>query len=654
MRILPFFITILLHLGQIQSPNLAANTIAGQVLGQDTGAPFPAVRVDLMSGSSYSLAQSTSTDHTGFYTFTNVVSGTYKLRFFPDPVSGYIEIFYAEKLNFAAGDLVSLRDGEGLKLDVHLQRGAIITGRITASDGKSLGENVSVTALNAATLMYYNAKADASGVYTLTALPAATYDLSFYGGDFQWYQPAFTSITLRSGEVMQNVDAVLKLGGKLQGQITIDKPWPVSPSFSIIVYDDQKRRVAQRYVDSVGSYEIALYTEDPVRVLFYGPEGVSEIIPEYYQNQNTFETATKVSVKAGEILGNINAELRSRPINRQVVTSVGLPDIIALDYTYAYTVGFSLDQGATWQTVRTAPWFSERNQLPETLAIVPKNDPTQPVRLLVGAEDTLYRSGDGGTTWAAHTFPLMPPCDNGRVTLERLITHPLNANYLYAETVCFRTLPNVPLDLHPVFQLFASYDAGISWQYLRTGFRLFPSPSSSTRMYLVDYTDGTSWYQSDDNGVRWLDRQFDLAGPTLATLTPAAFASDWLYGIDGDGWGWNSQNNGKSWSRWKQNPCTQVLELLSPPGSSHLLLARCASGLYRSLNDGNNWSTLSTEGGLTILAHYGKPGNLFWLRESGLWASSDQGDTWSNLVATPESPFQLPFTLFFPVIDTLQ
>ena len=84
---------------------------------------------------------------------------------------------------------------------------------------------------------------------------------------------------------------------------------------------------------------------------------------------------------------------------------------------------------------------------------------------------------------------------------------------------------------------------------------------------------------------------------------------------------------------------------MAHPTATNVLLMRCAQGLYRSVNGGDNWDKLSDEPGVSLAPDYGTAGRILWVKDDDLWASTDQGATWRRIVF-----WRWPFNVFVPAV----
>jgi hypothetical protein len=302
--------------------------ISGTVTAANGGVPLEDVTVYAFTSRTAELYDYTAYDYTdaaGKYTLSGLETGTYYIRF---AATDYLPSYYNGKSSLAEADGVSATiNTETINIDASLALGGKITGTVTAAAGGALLNNVGVyayTSQSADDYDYYD-YTDASGVYTISGLPAGTYYLKFEATDFlsSYYngreslaEADGVSVTL--GGTTGNIDAALVVGGRISGTVTaegtgtpLEDVYVVAYTPTVTCYITEWTAVASDTTDVNGDYTISGLQTGPYKVKFEPEEyGVSAAyLGEYYNNKNSLALADQFGVTAGQTTGNINAAL---------------------------------------------------------------------------------------------------------------------------------------------------------------------------------------------------------------------------------------------------------------------------------------------------------------------------------------------------------
>ncbi len=274
----------------------------------------------------------------------------------------------------------------------------------------------------------------------------------------------------------------------------------------------------------------------------------------------------------------------------------------------------SFDGGRHWTEVarEVAPLGEPRRFSIRAVAFEP-SDPRTLYAAFVGGLSQLYRSTDGGRTWAG-IF---------RGGFHALAADPARPRTLYAAG-CFRR--------GRVNQCgtFVSRDGGASWSrvLLRTFIGFAADPSGTGAVYAVDSggilvsTDGGSHWTAIDAG---LPEQRVLAvavDPQHPETLLAGLGNAGVYRSADGGGHWMASGTGLVNSA--------ALAVAVAPGGSPLY-AGTSSGVYRTADGGATWrSVLPIHGVRDVALHPDAPETV-WAVAGGLWRSTDGGTSWSLL-----------------------
>lgn len=152
--------------------------------------------------------------------------------------------------------------------------------------------------------------------------------------------------------------------------------------------------------------------------------------------------------------------------------------------------------------------------------------------------------------------------------------------------------------------LWISNDAGANWQ--RTGSDT-QIPQGSCASVCIDYTNDNIIY--------------------LSSGDPNYYSNH--YGI------WKSTDGGTTWAASNAGIGNRVaLEILMSPADHNTLIAATSDGIWKSTNAGVSWSVKKSGGQFTDM--YYKPGSssiLYAVDHAAFWRSADNGETWTQITS---------------------
>lgn len=277
----------------------------------------------------------------------------------------------------------------------------------------------------------------------------------------------------------------------------------------------------------------------------------------------------------------------------------------------------SADGGASWAFVSQVPvnWVVE-------LAV----HPAQPDRIFVAGQFGVYRSPDRGQTWAALDLAGL----GGSGVVEDLKIDPSNPSTLYLAS---RSKG-----------IAKSSDGGASWVWMNEGltadralqvYAIAIDPVSPSNVFIAT---GSHPHKSTNGGATWV-----MTKTGLSNILPYHFAiavspsdpSRVYVGIHGGGVA-RSVDGGNSWevvtSGLPQFGCDAIS--VDPTNSSKVIIGNQA-GVFRTTNGGTNWASASSglpTGYIQGLARDpSNPARVFAGSTAGLFRSTNEGTQWTAL-----------------------
>jgi hypothetical protein len=250
----------------------------------------------------------------GQYAISGLAAGSYRV-FGSDCGGG----------NFAAYAFprpVPVRAGHDTnKISLVVPRGGVITGRVTiAATGRAVaGACVEANPVSAAAVALEAgglAFTGAAGTYRITGLNTGRYQIQVFAGCSGGPQN-LVSVTLRQtvkvtqGKVTSGVDAALRAGGSISGQVT-GPGAQAEPGTCVEFFQQPGGLQDVEVTDAHGKYTATGLAPGRYKVEFNAGEcsdGALGLGPQWYKNVGSSGRATVITVKAGQTTGGINASL---------------------------------------------------------------------------------------------------------------------------------------------------------------------------------------------------------------------------------------------------------------------------------------------------------------------------------------------------------
>ncbi|HEX4443674.1 MAG TPA: carboxypeptidase regulatory-like domain-containing protein [Galbitalea sp.] len=306
-------------------------SVSGTVTDASTSAPIADVSVQI-SNPDYSYVDTTGTTTDGTYSFADVPAGSYTLQFNAPDGSNYVQQCWNDLPCISVSPTYfSVADGQVLTgYDAHLAVGASISGTVDSTDGTGVGVAGVQVLANSNDGLGTSAVTDESGDYTISGLPADTYQVQFApSGNYlpQWWDNQPTedtakAITVTSGDSVTGINATLVAGATISGTVTDISGNPVANvNVTATTPDGQSNEGAS--TDESGNYSISGLSSGKYTVQFQPTAG--NLVGQYWSDQPTSATANVINVANGDAVDNIDAQLAAGATISGTVSSAAGP-----------------------------------------------------------------------------------------------------------------------------------------------------------------------------------------------------------------------------------------------------------------------------------------------------------------------------------------
>jgi hypothetical protein len=285
-------------------PASEGGKIAGVVTGPADGPLTQSVEVCAyeIDGSGYGC---TSTGAGGAYTVSNLPSGEYGVEFYAGFEAGnYVTQYYQDKASYEEATPESVLEGGTTTLmNVEMQIGGQITGKVTAASGGAALENVEACANEVGASEEFGScgRTNSKGEYTISTLPTGKYLVEFTVGDSENYVDQSynggAQVSVTQGLQTTGINSALQTGGVISGKVTDASSHAGITGVEVCADEGEFGRCAS--TTASGEYAI-LGLSGTYNVEFFPDSETLNYLP---------QTDDGVSVGIGGSTSGINAEL---------------------------------------------------------------------------------------------------------------------------------------------------------------------------------------------------------------------------------------------------------------------------------------------------------------------------------------------------------
>lgn len=298
-------------------------TVSG-VVTDLSGTPLVGIDIDVFdSAGVFYSAVDAMTDATGAYEIGVLPPGTYYVQADASILDGYVDTYFGGTTEFALATPVVVGTGATTAgVDIQMPLGGTISGVVTnASTGQPIaGIRVSVFDDLGSILPWAGASTDASGAYTVGALPAGSFYVRSAGDPSQglayeyWPNVTFRAdaslVAVTAGTDSPGRNFALDQGGYIEGYVYApSQPTPL-PGADLDLYGTNGEFVGavDAGTDANGYYRLGPIPVETFLVQAEPPVG-SSYVSQYYDHVASQGDATEIPVSAGSTVSGIDFDL---------------------------------------------------------------------------------------------------------------------------------------------------------------------------------------------------------------------------------------------------------------------------------------------------------------------------------------------------------
>jgi hypothetical protein len=311
--------------GQAAEPG----SISGTVTAKVGGLPIEGVEV-CAEGETEEAFGCAVTDENGEYEIAKLAAGVYKVEFWARPV-GYVNQYYAGKRLWSEATPVVVSAGASTSgIGAELEKGATISGRVTAAATGLPVAQVEVCAFTLDESEFGCEATDGTGAYAIEGLAPGQYEVYFYTGKTEGElvsQPyELGLITLTTGQVRTGVNVALQIGGQISGTVRAAATGTPLKGVEVCIMEATETwPLGCLKTPTSGGYRFTGLWNASFKVVF-SPEaseleegqelGIApDAFPtQWWNGQATFAAATPIAITPPAVVGGIDGSLGPGPV----------------------------------------------------------------------------------------------------------------------------------------------------------------------------------------------------------------------------------------------------------------------------------------------------------------------------------------------------
>jgi len=357
----------------------AGGGITGRVTGPG-GAGIQNIRVQIKDIYGNNVA-TPLTDSNGDYSSGGLPAGTFRILFSNNGLD-YVSEWYNDRYSLqTASDVTVLAGSPTSNVNAQLASSGTISGMVTDGSAGVSGVKVELydTYLNSAGL---SVMTDASGNYTLRAIPAGSYKVVFNppttGANLvrEWFNDKPTPVAadivnVTSGGLVSGVNAVLAAGGIISGRVTSQSTGLGIGEINVNAYDAAGLSAGGATTDGSGNFQVKGLATGNYKVEFnpftYNSKYAASYIRKYFNNKANIVAADALAVTAGQTLSGVNAILASggATISGRVINAGGMglrnvqvrAELQGYELSTSYAVSTGIDGSYTIRGIPAGTYY---------------------------------------------------------------------------------------------------------------------------------------------------------------------------------------------------------------------------------------------------------------------------------------------------------
>jgi hypothetical protein len=301
----------------IDAAMIAGGEITGKVTNASSKAALSGIEVCPQTTTGGFIAQCTSTNASGEYTIVGLVSGEYRVQFYPTSGVNYVTQYYNGKESSGEATTVPVTVGKTTPgINAAMVAGGQITGIVTAAATKAALAGVEVCVSPKGGGGGPCTSSNASGEYTLAGLASGEYTVGFTAFQANYVTQYYngkessgeaTAVPVTVGKTTPGIDAAMIVGGEITGKVTSAATKEALAGLQVCAYPTGGGTNQCASTNPAGEYTIIGLGTGEYTVDFSAFQ--ANYVTQYYNGEESPGEAAAVPVTAGNTTPSIDAAM---------------------------------------------------------------------------------------------------------------------------------------------------------------------------------------------------------------------------------------------------------------------------------------------------------------------------------------------------------